>query len=235
MLRRRTTAIILAGALVVARSVPGVEYAVPSAPQSVAEDTVGTEAVTWVDWGAAGGARARDPALILEEQDDFRRFLRSPELTAALLGVERHGAAKETELLRARMAAWHLDYATREQCTAFPRSDRLLHDCVPLPLWAWGVPMEIRRAAQILIFDDRDPAQRDWVLDHCHEDGRLSFAYCTGWRSGDDRDAFWKRHPVLEIHGIATDQFPVFYGVSQYPARIRFDATTMDVVQGMDR
>jgi len=207
---------------------------VPSAPGAVSDDEVGGDAVLWVDWGTAGPAHARDSQLIADDQEALRRFLHSPELKAAAISLAAASDARSQEALRAHLAAWQEDYCTREQTTALPCGQGVTRSVLPLPPWAWGLPLSIRAATQVLIFDDRDPRQRQWVLDQAHGEGRLSFAYCTAWRSGDDRDRFWKAHPLLGIHPVASDQFAVFYGVTAYPAQVRFETQSMSLEEGLD-
>jgi hypothetical protein len=221
---------------VAATSAPlaAVEYALPERPLAVGAEDIGGRAVAWVDWGAAGASRARDPDLIGAERDGLERWLASPEVATRFVQLSLLAEAKEDELLRTGLAEWHEEYARREQPTAFPSLVGRRRDVVPLPVWAYGLPPDIRASTQVLIFDDRDPAQRAWVLDQGRAGERMTFAYCTGWRSGQDRDDFWHDHPGVPIHPIATDRFAVFYGVTAYPARIRFAAETMDVEQGLD-
>jgi len=207
---------------------------VPSSPGEVVDDEVGGEAVVWVDWGAAGPSHARDSQLIDADQEALRRFLHSPELRADAIRLAGSCAARTQEALRAHLAAWQEDYATREQATALPCGSHVAHAVLPLPPWAWGLPLTARAATQVLLFDDRDPRQRQWVLDQAHTPGRLSYAYCTAWRSGDDRDRFWKEHPLLGIHPVASDQFAVFYGVTAYPAQVRFETESMTLEEGLD-
>jgi hypothetical protein len=209
------------------------EYAVPQQPQSVSEESIGDRAVLWVDWGAAGGSRRRDAQLIDEEHESLRMFLHSNEMRAKMLELVRLGQERETELIRASMAAWKREYETREQPTMYPSSQHVLHDEVPLPIWAWGIPLDIRMSTQVLVFDDRDPAQRQWVLAAGRDAERMTFAYCTGWRSARDRDEFWRANPGVTIHPVATDQFSQFYCLTRYPARIRFAAESMEIVQGL--
>ncbi len=211
------------------------EYPVPDSPRAVSDEILGDRAVLWVDWGAAGGAKRCDAELIAEEQESINRFLHSPEVTGRLVQIARLGEQKEAELVRSGLAAWHQDYQKREQPTGFPRATQAVVDEVPLPVWAWGLPMDIRTSTQVLVFDDRDPAQRAWVIAEGATGERLTFAFCTGWRSGDDRDRFWRAHPGVLIHPVATDDFSVFYGVTTYPARIRFAAETMEVRQGLEQ
>jgi len=220
--------------LLVPRVRASADSELPQTPCDVHADTVGGVAVTWVDWGAAGGARARDSQLIAEEQEALRRFLHAPELKAAVLSLA--GACQDTQAqwLRARLAQCRQAYDSREQTTALPCSHHPTHEVVALPSWAWGLPLPLRASTQVLIFDDRDPAQRQWVLAHAHDDQRLSYAYCTGWTSGDDRDRFWKEHPMLGIHPVASDQFAVSYGITSYPALVRFDLETMELTQGLE-
>ncbi len=212
----------------------GGEYAVSDQPRWFGDEDLGGRIVTWVDWGAAGASRARDPELIREERDGLRRWLKSPEVVSRYLRLSLLAEAKEQSLLEERLAEWHEDYTRREQPTAFPRQIRRTHDVVPLPVWAYGIPPDIRRSVQVLIFDDRDPAQRQWVTATGRAAQLMTFAYCTGWRSGQDRDDYWHDRPGVPIHPVATDQFAVFYGVTAYPARIVFGDETMDVVQGLD-
>jgi len=207
---------------------------VPEAPEQVLDDAVGGTAVLWVDWGSAGPSHARDSQLIADDQEALRRFLHSPELRADAIRLAGACDARTQAALRAHLAAWQEDYCTREQTTALPCSSGVMHAVLPLPSWAWGLPLTARDATQVLIFDDRDPRQRQWVLDQAHAPGRLSYAYCTAWRSGDDRDRFWKDHPLLGIHPVASDQFAVFYGVTAYPAQVRFASDTMNLEEGLD-
>jgi len=208
--------------------------AVPGAPAQVVEDEVGGEAVLWVDWGSAGSAHARDSQLISDDQEALRRFLHSPELRADAIRLAGACDARTQAALRAHLAAWQDDYCTREQTTALPCGSRVENAVLALPPWAWGLPLAARVSTQVLIFDDRDPRQRQWVLDQAHTPGRLSYAYCTAWRSGDDRDRFWKDHPLLGIHPVASDQFAVFYGVTAYPAQVRFESESMTLEEGLD-
>jgi hypothetical protein len=211
------------------------EYPVPDAPRAVTDEVLGDREVLWVDWGAAGGAKRCDAELIAEEQEGLNRFLHSPELAGRLVQIARLGEQKEADLVRSGLAAWQKDYHEREQPTGFPRATQAVVDEVPLPVWAWGLPMDIRTSTQVLVFDDRDPAQRAWVIAAGATGERLTFAFCTGWRSGEDRDRFWRAHPGVLIHPVASDDFSVFYGVTTYPARIRFAAETMEVRQGLEQ
>jgi hypothetical protein len=209
------------------------EVAAPTTPTSVYADTVGDIPVTWVDWGAAGPARARDSAMIVDEHDSLRRFLHAPEFKAEMIQLAKACQQTQKRWLREHLERLRVEYCQREQSSALPVSERQLHEVLPLPCWAFGLPMSVRDSTQILIFDDRDPRQRSWVLRHAHDQDRLSYAYCTAWTSGDDRDRFWKEHPMLGIHPVATDQFAQFYGLTSYPALVRFGLETMDLEQGL--
>jgi hypothetical protein len=204
-------------------------------PLDVEPESVGGQAVEWVDWGDAGAAQARDPARIGAEAERLRAFLRSVECRARLLAIIQAGQARETALARAALAQAEISWQTREQPTALPRLVGASRDELPLPPWADGLPLLVRTRIQVLLFDDRDQDQRDWALTQTHDAGILSFAYCTGWSSGQDRDGFWRAHPALAVHAIATDQFAQCYGVTAYPARVRFGAETMTIDQGLDR
>jgi hypothetical protein len=210
------------------------DYPVPEKPMEIRDDILGTTPVRWVDWGAAGISQRRSIDAIAEEQESLQRWLHSPELLGRLSELSAHCRDAQSALLREQMTRWQIAYATFEQPTGIARADHVSFCERELPQWAYGLPLSIRVSTQIVIFDDRDPIQRDWVLDRAKQAERMTVAICTGWRSGDDRDAFWRTHPGVTMSPVATDLFAEFYGVTAYPACIRFTQDTESIEQGLD-
>lgn len=214
-----------------------VENMIRESPMDVHPQVLGDRTVTWVDWGVAGVARARSPELIREEQDALRLWIRSPELQARLYRLAAQAGAKEQELIRRSMTQWMQEYNTVEQQTAFPRRIGIQHDEIALPLWAHGIPPDVRAGIQIIFFDDRDAAQRAFVEERRRSTTLYTQAYCTGWTSGRDRDEYWSTRPGGPVAPIAigADSFVSFYQVTSFPAVITFGSVdTMTVDQGMD-
>lgn len=230
-------AVLLLGGLCLTPA-SGVEFQIPSAPLDVRPEMVGDRPVTWVEWGVSGPAKRRNPVLIREEQESLEQFLRSPELAARMVVMAGEAKTKTAAMYQRTMSKWMMDYATVEQPTAFARRVGVTVDELPTPLWAHGIPADVRSGLQVLFFDDRDPVQRAWVINRRKTQTYYTMAYCTGWRSGKDRDDFWRNQPGGPIAPIpiAADQFVDFYQVSSFPAAITFKgAEVMIVEQGMDQ
>lgn len=189
----------------------------------------------WVDWGVAGPSRARYPEIIREDVTNLQNFLRSPEALAALGKLQGLAEAKSMDLIRAELARYKQDYESIEQPTRFPRSLQRSVDEVPIPRWAWGIPLEVRSRVQVLLFDDRDPYQRGWVVREGRREDLLTHAIMTGWKTGAERDAFWKATPGVPVQPVATDMITDYYQVTVYPARITFpEEGVMRIEQGCD-
>lgn len=218
-------------------SIVAVEWTIPEAPLSVATVESSQGNYVMIDWGVAGTARARHPQLIDEEREAMMRWIKSPEFILRMSRLQQMAEAHEKDFIQKVISQWWLEYKTLEQQTKFQRRIGRIIDEHPLPPWAWGIPLDIRGSIQIILFDDRDPVQRQFVLDRSREANgqRYTVAFCTGWKNGEDRDVFWREHPGIgQFAPLGTDDIVSYYQVADYPAVIQFGEETMKVEQGLD-
>ncbi|MFW5830254.1 MAG: hypothetical protein ACOCXA_08330, partial [Planctomycetota bacterium] len=179
----------------------------------------------------------RDPRDCVRQREAFKSFLTSPEFMSF---VRKHGM--RTDLLAAmaseeEMQKLRKHLATQPHVTRLRRSIQQRTGTGPLPSFLEAMDADYRRNLRLVLYNDADRAQRDWLLDWHREhadDGLLTITLALGWTSFRSLEQFAQNHPHLTISPMASDDYAAGYGVTSLPAIITFpDDALIQRVQGL--
>lgn len=225
---RRQAGLTIVLQISIATGLYGVEYPMPSTPQRVSERQLdGRNPVTVVDWGRISESRKRDPQEIIDQREAFKDFLVSPEFMAF---VERNGM--RTDLLAALAGEEELN-KLKQHLSTQPHVTKVQRGLVqtsgegPLPSFIEGIGAEQRRNLRLVVYNDADSQQREWLLrwhDEHQDDPYFNFAIAIGWTSFNALKRFAQEHPELGISPVPSDDYATAFGVTALPAVVTFPA-----------
>jgi hypothetical protein len=206
--------------------VQAVEYPLREQPLEVrVEQLDGRNEQVVVDWGRVSESLRRDPAECDQQRETFKSFLTSPEFMAF---VEKHGM--RTDLLAAMASKEELEklrrhLASQPHATALPRAIQQRSNQAPVPGFLRDMGAEQRRNLRLVLYDDADSHQREWLLrwHAAHaDDPYLTIVVAQGWSSFGAIERFAESHPEITISPIASDDYAAGFGVTALPAVITF-------------
>jgi hypothetical protein len=227
----RWHAVLLVGA--VQSLVWSADTPIPGRPETVERLDNGQ---VMVSWGAIGPWTRSRPEEIAAEQARFRAFFHervNREIIKRLFGDMADIGAERADVA---IADLNRQWATQERPTDIPTKTTESSRSEPVGDH-WGrLAWPVRSVMQIVYYDDRDPAQRSWLVERArrYSDDHHYFHIAVAWRNRADLKGFMQLHPGLGIAALG-DATAKQLGVQRLPAVLDFpDEQSLRVREGLD-